>query len=109
LVFLQSLENSDLCFLAVPVQCVRPDYELSLTSEDLELLELPAGKQPVTGREVAALAIISLAEGEEPTVNLQAPVVIHAATHRAVQAIRPDDIFGCREPLVAPVAEAVCS
>lgn len=107
LVFLQSLERADLCFLAVPVQSIRPSFELRLTAEDLELLGLPPGRQPAIGRDVAALAIISLVEGEEPSVNLRSPVVIHIGTRRAVQAIRPDDRYQCREPLLAP--EAVCS
>lgn len=107
LVFLQSLERADLCFLAVPVQSIRPCFELRLTAEDLELLGLPPGRQPAIGRDVAALAIISLVEGEEPSVNLRSPVVIHIRTRRAVQAIRPDDRYQCREPLIAP--EAVCS
>jgi len=109
LVFLQSLERADLCFLALPVQVVRPEYELSMTAEDLELLELPAECHPSIGREVVALAILSLVEGEDPTANLRSPVVIHMRTRRAVQAIRPDERYRCREPLIAPQAEAVCS
>lgn len=107
LVFLQSLEVAGLCFLALPVQVVRPDYRLLVGPEDLELLGLSA--PPAIGREVVALAIVSLVEGGEPTVNLRSPVVIHLETRRAVQAIRPDEIYQCREPLVEAAAEAVCS
>lgn len=107
LVFLQSLERTELCFLALPVPAVRPDYRLSLSSEDLELLGLPADRQPAIGKDVVALAILSLTEGQAPTVNLRSPVVIDSETRRAVQAIRPDESYGCREPLV--VEEAVCS
>jgi hypothetical protein len=46
-------------------------------------------------------------EGDSPTANLLSPVVIHTASGRAVQAIRPDALYTCREPLV--VEEAVCS
>ncbi len=102
LVYLQSLERADLCFLALPVQVLRPGYELSLTAEDLVVLELPPDRQPAIGREVAALAILSLAEGEDPTANLRSPLVIHMGTRRAVQAIRPDERYQCREPLVVP-------
>jgi flagellar assembly factor FliW len=107
LVFLQSLESAELCFLALPVNVVRPDYELKLASDDLELLGFQDGERPVPGTDVAALAILSLAEGEMPTANLLSPVVIHMRTRRAVQAIRPDQQYGCREPLV--LEEAVCS
>lgn len=71
LIFLQSLERADLCFLAVPVQVTRPGYQLCMAPEDLELLELSTERQPSIGREVAALAIISLVEGQDPTVNLR--------------------------------------
>lgn len=112
LVYLQSLERPDLCFLALPVRSLRPDYELVLTPEELALLELPCDRQPVIGQEVAALALLSLAEGEDPTANLRSPVVIRVATRRAVQAIRQDECYQCREPFLAAdggVREAVCS
>lgn len=111
LVYLHSLERSDLCFLALPVRSLRPDYELLLATEDLALLELPADRQPAIGRDVAVLALLSLVEGEDPTANLRSPVVIRIATRRAVQAIRPDERYQCREPLLAAASrsrEAVC-
>lgn len=106
LIFLQSLEAPGLCFLAVPVQILRPGYRLAMSPEDLDLLQLPPA--PALGVDVNALAIVSLSPGEPPTANLRAPVVIHLQSRRAVQAIRPDDAYGYREPLAAP-AEAVCS
>ena len=109
LIFLQSLERPELCFLSMPVRSVRPDYELSLSPEDLLLLGLPAERQPQIEREVAALAILSLTEGEDPTVNLRSPVVICSKTRRAVQAIRPDERYSCRDPLVALRDEVLCS
>lgn len=107
LVFLQSLERAELCFLALPVRAVRPDYSLALSGEDTALLGFPEDGQPVLGSDVLALAILSLAEGRMPTANLLAPVLIHIRTRRAVQAIRPDQRYGCREPLEAE--ETVCS
>jgi flagellar assembly factor FliW len=99
LVFLQSLERAELCFLAMPVRSLRPDYTLEMPSEDLGLLEFAPGRQPEIGSEVAALAILSLVEGETPTANLRSPVVIHVGTRKAVQSIRPDERYSCREPL----------
>jgi flagellar assembly factor FliW len=106
LIFLQSLECAELCFLAMPVQVLRPHYEILLTGEDRETLELSTAA-PVIGRDVVALAILSLAESQDPTANLRSPVVIHMGSRVAVQAIRPDERYQCREPLVA-VSEAVC-
>ena len=70
------------------------------------MLGLPEGARPALGSDVLALAILCLAEGQPPTANLLAPVVIATRTRRAVQAIRPDQRYGCREPLQA--GEAVC-
>jgi flagellar assembly factor FliW len=107
LAFLQSLEHPGLCFLVLPVRTIRPDYQLALTDDDLELLRMPPGAGPEIGQDVLALAILSLVEGESPTANLLSPVVIHLLTRRAVQAIRPDKTYACREPLAA--GEPACS
>ena len=108
LIFLQSLEAADLCFLALPVRSLRPEYEIALMPEDRETLGLPQEGPVGIGREVVALAILSLVEGQPPTANLRSPVVIHMKSRIAVQAIRPDDRYQCREALVLE-AEAVCS
>ena len=107
LMFLQSMERPDLCFLTLPVRSLRPDYCLLLTPEDSELLGLPAGRTPQIGTEVAAMALLSLREGQPPTANLLSPIVVRVATGRAVQSVRPDNRYGCREPLVSE--EAACS
>jgi len=107
LVFLQSLERAELCFLALPVRAVRADYSLALSADDTVLLGFPEDYRPALGSDVLALAILSLEEGRMPTANLLAPVVIHCLTRRAVQAIRPDRRYGCRERV--EVQEAVCS
>ena len=107
LIFLQSLERAELCFLAVPVQMLRRNYDLAVSDEDLALLGLPAGHRPDPRSEVLALAILSLSEGEPPTANLVAPVVVHLAARRAVQAIRSDGAYTCAEPFLEE--EAVCS
>jgi len=109
LVFLQSLECGELCFLALPVQAVRPDYQVTMTPEDRQILALPAMGAPAIGRDVVALAILSVTEGQEPTVNLRSPVVIHIGSRVAVQAIRPDESYQCREPLTVQTCEAACS
>lgn len=107
--FLQSLECADLCFLALPVQSLRPHYRVLLTAEDRQILGLSETEGPSIGSNVAALAILSLAEGREPTVNLRSPVVIHMRTRQAVQAIRPDEQYDCREPLTPHDCEVACS
>jgi flagellar assembly factor FliW len=105
--FVQSLEHAGLCFLALPVLAVRPEYQLAMAEEDLELLGMTSGSKPLIGENVLAFAILSLVEGEPATANLLSPVVIHLSSRRAVQAIRPDSAYECREPLATE--EPVCS
>jgi flagellar assembly factor FliW len=100
LIFLQSLERPELCFLALPVRALRQDYVLSMTPEDLDLLGWAQDRQPRIGEDVAALAVLAFEPDRAPTANLLAPLVLDIATRRAVQAIRPDTRYGCQEPLV---------
>jgi flagellar assembly factor FliW len=106
LIFLQSLEQPQLCFVTVPVRAIWPDYEITIAAEDKELLGFDAGA-PIAESDLIVLAILSFVEGEEPTANLSAPVVIHAHTRRAMQVVRQDGRYEVREPL--PESEAVCS
>lgn len=104
--FMQSLESPELCFLAVPVRLLRPEYELAIEDEDRVLIGLEPGALAEIGGNVLALAIVSVSERDEPTANLLSPVVIHIESRRAVQAIRPDRRYACREPLA--LQEAAC-
>jgi Uncharacterized protein conserved in bacteria len=105
LVFLQSLQHPNLCFLALPIQGLDPDYQPVMTREDLTTLGLDTGRQPAIGGEISCLAIIVVAENGPVTANLLAPVVINRANRRGVQAVRVDSIYSHRHS----VTEAVCS
>lgn len=105
IVFLQSLRRADLCFITLPVQTIEPGYRLLMSAEDLRLLGLPEERQPELGREVLCLAIVAVGEGQPPTANLLAPVVINLANRRAVQAIQSDSGYSHRHPLPVPGGE----
>ena len=100
IVFLQSVDSLDLCFLAVPVNTLDPTYELAMTPEDRSRLELDLHG------EVLSLAILSAPENGPTTANLLAPVVINLRTRRAVQAVRADSRYSHQQPLSA--SEASC-
>jgi flagellar assembly factor FliW len=100
LIFLQSMERAEVCFPALPVKAIRHDYTLSMTPEDREVLGWEEDRQPRIGDEVAALAILSFEPDRLPTANLLAPLVMDITTRRSVQAIRPDAVYSCQEPLV---------
>jgi len=104
-VFLQSLRRPSLCFLALPIEAIIPDYRLSITREDLETLALPADRQPVPGSEVWCLAIIVVTENGQVNANLLAPIIVNPANRRALQAIRIDSCYSHQHK----VAEGVCS
>jgi flagellar assembly factor FliW len=105
LTFLQSLRHPGLCFLAVPIQGLDPDYQPMITREDLAALGLDTGRQPSIGGDICCLAILVVAENGPVTANLLAPVVINRANRRGVQAVRVDSVYSHRHP----VMEAVCS
>jgi len=106
LVYLQSVEEPGLCFVALPALAVDPGYRLRVEPEDAELIGLTSGS-PKIGEEVMCLAVLSLREGG-PTANLLAPVVINLRNRRSVQAVAPDSGYSHRHPLMAEEAVA-CS
>jgi len=97
LIFLQSLEQPQLCFLTFPVAVVDPAYRLKMNTDDLALIGLE--RQPDPGDEADCLVIIAFGEDHLPSANLLAPVVINRATGLAVQAVRDDSVYSCRHPL----------
>jgi flagellar assembly factor FliW len=86
LVFLQSLATPALCFLALHVRVVCPDYKFRMSEEDLEVLGIPGTRQPPIGPDLACLTLIHIEE-KDITANLLAPIVIHVPARRGMQAI----------------------
>jgi len=107
LVFLQSLDTPDLCFVTLPAAVVAPGFRLRLSPEDLQALEFETDRQPRVGADALCLVVLSLEERKPPTVNLLAPIVVNVRTLRARQAIQPESGYSLREPL--PLREAACS
>jgi flagellar assembly factor FliW len=107
LVFLQSLEDPELCFITLPLAAVTPGYRLSMSEEDAGVLGLPAGQQPQLGDGLLGLAVVAVKEGG-PTANLLAPIVVNLANRRAVQAIGPGSDYSWEHPLL-PAEAPACS
>src|SRR6516164_2089762 len=89
LVFLQSLEDPELCFLTFPVGVIDANYRLMVSPEQREQIGLPVSGPLRIGEDVLCLIVVSLRE-TGPTANLLAPVVVNLRNRRAVQAIAPD-------------------
>ena len=49
LLFLQSLGNSRLCFILLPILVLDPNYTVNLDADDLAALHLDTGRQPRIG------------------------------------------------------------
>jgi flagellar assembly factor FliW len=109
IVFLQSLNRPELCFITLPVSAAQSDYALAIAPEDLKALGLADSRQPAIGSEVICLAIVSVDEDRLPTANLLAPVVINMRTRRGLQAIQEGSSYSHQHPLVAAQPEEECS
>ena len=107
IMFLQSLDLPDLCFLAAPIHLIDPGYELAMIEDDLRRLKLDDTRQPIGNSSVVCLALLCAAENGPLTANLLAPVVINVAERLAVQAVRMDSRYSHQHPV--PVREASCS
>lgn len=88
LAFLCSVEQPGLRFICVPVELLAPDYDLHLGEHDRELLEWEG---ETTQR--ILLAILTLREGEPPSANLLAPVVLNVGRGRGLQVVQSDSPY----------------
>jgi flagellar assembly factor FliW len=97
LVHLQSLEIAGLCFLALPIRSIDSSYETSLVPEDREALGLDPHAE--LSKATLDLALLSAAMDGRLSANLLAPIVIHLATRKAVQAVRLDSLYSHQHEL----------
>ena len=95
-VFLQSVDRSDLFFIALPIEIIDPEYELQLSDDDLEILE---EKEPEPA-DLICLALVCLPEQGECTANLLGPIVISRQRQIGVQAVRNDSRYSATYPLI---------
>lgn len=107
LIFLQSLEDTALCFLTLPVLAVDPQYRLEISPEDRERIGFSEAETIRIGQQVLCLAILSLHE-EGPTANLLAPIVVNLVNRKAAQAVAPHAHYSHQHVLV-PEEAPVCS
>jgi len=107
-VFLQSVEREELAFICLPVRAVVPDYRLAASPEDLEEVGWKGEAEAGSESGLLCLAIVTVREGEAPTANLMAPVVINPETRRGVQAIQTETPYSHRHPLGVGGEEGGC-
>jgi flagellar assembly factor FliW len=86
LVFLQSVARPDVCFAALPVNTICPEFDLQLCEEDRTSLGLTEESPCEVGADLLCLAILFPSEGSVES-NLAAPVVINLHNSVCVQSV----------------------
>jgi flagellar assembly factor FliW len=109
LMFMQSLSDRNPCFVLLPILVADPNYRLELTAEELFELDLPAGKEPRIGEDILCATLICVAQGEAPTANLMAPVVVNLHRHIGMQVIHGDSGYSHQHPLLREEPALSCS
>lgn len=94
--FLQSVDEPGLTFVVIMPELVRADYEVELSNEEIELLQISS---PEDGK---VYGIVTIPENvAEMTVNLQAPVVINTKERLGAQLIIAGDTFHTKHNVIA--------
>jgi flagellar assembly factor FliW len=94
LVYLQSLESPEVCFVALPVYVIDPAFQLHISEEDRYILQLPEEAEPAIGVDVLCLALLRKS-GHSVEANLNASVLINLHNGRGVQCVPPAGISAC--------------
>ncbi len=99
-IWLQSVDESDVAFLATSPFLFFPDYDLVLGDEEQLALDLEDPSQV----EVLALLTVHRSSGdtlEQITANLLGPIIINTESRQALQLVLDNPTYSTREPLVA--------
>ncbi len=100
-IWVQSLDDAALAFLAVDPFLVRSDYEIDLDDADVEALGISSPS------DVLIFALITIpAYGSAITANLQGPLIINKRNNKARQVIHPDPKWTTKHDLAAELSIA---
>ena len=95
LFWLQSIEYSTLVFLLVDPFAIEEKYSFDVQPSQI------ADLGPANPADVGLLSVVTLPANrhEQPTVNLQGPLIINFKTRQAKQVVSGDDQYGVRCPV----------
>ncbi|MBQ8568205.1 MAG: flagellar assembly protein FliW [Oscillospiraceae bacterium] len=86
--WLQSIDNENLCFIIFnPLECC-PDYKVTLSKDEKTLLALEPGEEQYV--EYLVIAVIP-EKYSDTTVNLKSPIAVNTLNNRALQVIAPEN------------------
>lgn len=84
-IWIQSLEDKNLAFIAIDPFIFRPDYELDISDDILTPIEVQSPK------DLLVFALVTIPPSGEPiTANLQGPLIINKKNKKALQAVMND-------------------
>ncbi|HWE49109.1 MAG TPA: flagellar assembly protein FliW [Bryobacteraceae bacterium] len=86
LVYLQSIESADVCFLCLPVRVIDAGFTLEMSEDERASIFLPEDCAPEIGVDVLCLGLL-VPSGRTVAVNLGAPIVINLHNGRCVQCV----------------------
>ena len=85
LVYLQSVEKPEVCFVSLPVRIIRPDFQVALSEEDRATLHIADDSTVRIGEDILCLALLFPSNGALEA-NLGAPLVVNLHNLRCVQS-----------------------
>ena len=93
--WLQSIDNENLCFIIFnPLECCS-DYSVTLTEDEKTLLDVEKGHENKV--EYLVIAVVP-DKYEDTTVNLKSPIAVNTEKNKAIQIIAPEN-YPIRFPL----------
>lgn len=94
-IWMQSVDNPDLCFLLVDPKAAFNNYTIAIGEPEAEQLEC------APTAELQMLCTVSVPNGDlqQATVNLKAPLLFNSQSKLALQTIIDQDTYSTRHPL----------
>ncbi len=100
-IWVQSLDDEKLAFLAVDPFLFRSDYEINLDDADVASLGIDSPS------DVLVFALITIPQDGSPvTANLQGPLIVNKRNNKAMQAVHPDPKWTTKHDIAAELAAA---
>lgn len=100
-IWIQSLEDENLAFIAIDPFIFRPDYELDIDNESLEVIGLTSPKDAL----VFSLVTIPK-DGSPITANLQGPLIINKQNKKGIQAAVNNPKWKTKHDIIAELNAA---
>jgi flagellar assembly factor FliW len=94
--WLQSVDNGSLAFVLIDPQRVKSDYEIHLTPQDMEELQLTDALDGIQ-----TLVIVNITPGEQMdlTANLLGPLVFNVKKRLGKQIVLEEGKYSLRHPI----------